>query len=123
MYLEKHGRTCNRRQEILYPSLRVKFTQGKAHVMRNEMSYLNNKRGKLAKDRRKVSPCKERGSCIYFQTRRTHNQYDVSFRNNPGEPGVGSLNPILDGRDGSGSPGTHACRTAHSHPGARPICS
>src|SRR6266568_2794956 len=59
----------------------------------------------------------------HFPNKEDTHQYDASCGNNPGEPDIGSLNAILDGRSGGGGPRPDPCRSAQSHPGARAICA
>src|SRR5258708_21389407 len=58
-----------------------------------------------------------------FTDKEDTNKYDAYDGNNPGGPGIGSLNPILDGRSSGSGPGSEACRSAESHPGSRAICA
>src|SRR6266702_4200863 len=50
-----------------------------------------------------------------FPNKEDTNQYDASCGNNPGEPDIGSLNPIMDGRSGCGGPRTYPCRFVDRH--------
>src|SRR6266496_2962141 len=73
--------------------------------MRNEIIELSGKRETGERPKKCVSLSGNRPIC--FQIRRTHNQYDASFSNDPDYSRIGTLDPFLDGRSGSLCSGTH----------------